>query len=84
MYNSKLAFYSLTGITFPYDTMTDNHMGISSVIPVTGVIPYTAVSEVNSFFDYLKTLEVTLTLSMIYTTSLHTGYLQDNIIKSKV
>ena len=57
VYNSKLAFYSLTGIAFPYDTMTRNHMGISSVIPVTGVIPYTAVSEANSFFDYLKTLD---------------------------
>jgi hypothetical protein len=58
VYNSKLAFYSLTGITFAYDKpMTRNHMGISSVIPVTGVIPYTAVSEANGFFDYLKTLD---------------------------
>jgi hypothetical protein len=57
VYNSKLAFYSLTGITFPYDTMTRNHMGISSVIPVTGVIPYTAISEAENFFGYLKTLD---------------------------
>ena len=55
VYNSKLAFYSLTGITFAYDKpMTGHHMGLSSVIPVTGVIPYTAISEANSFFDYLK------------------------------
>jgi hypothetical protein len=57
VYNSKVAFYSLTGIKFPYDTMTRNHMGISSVIPITGVIPYTAVSEAENLFDYLKTLD---------------------------
>ena len=32
-------------------------MGISSVIPVTGVIPYTAVSEADTFLGYLKTLD---------------------------
>jgi hypothetical protein len=55
VFNSKVAFYSLTGVMFPYDkVMTRNHMGIPSVILVTGVIPYTAISEANSFFDYLK------------------------------
>ena len=45
-YNSKVAFYTLKGYHFrTRDMMTRNHMGISSVIPVTGVIPYTAVSE---------------------------------------
>jgi len=57
-YNSKIAFYKLKGLTFGYDKMmTRNHMGISSVIPVTGVIPYTAVSEAETFLGYLKTLD---------------------------
>jgi hypothetical protein len=58
--NSQIGFYTLTG--YPFDRrglMTDNHMGISSVIPVTGVIPYTAVYEADNFFDYLKTLDTT-------------------------
>ena len=29
----------------------------SSVTPVTGVNPYTAICEGNSFFNYLKTLD---------------------------
>jgi hypothetical protein len=58
VYNSKIAYYTLKGRHFATSNkMTRIHMGISSVIPVTGVIPYTAVSEANSFFDYLKTLD---------------------------
>jgi hypothetical protein len=57
-YNSKIAFYKLKDVTFGYaKSMTRNHMGISSVIPVTGVIPYTAVSEAETFLGYLRTLD---------------------------
>ena len=56
--NSHTAFYTLRGYHFGNNTlMTRNHMGISSVIPVTGVIPYTAVSEADTFLGYLKTLD---------------------------
>lgn len=58
LYASKVSFYTLKGHYFSIrDSVTRNVMGISSVIPVIGVIPYTAVSEANSFFDYLKTLD---------------------------
>jgi hypothetical protein len=57
-YNSKVAYYTLKGHHFgTSNKMTRNHMGISSVIPVTGVIPYTAISEAENFFGYLKTLD---------------------------
>jgi hypothetical protein len=57
-YNSKVAFYTLKGCHFgTSNKMTPNHMGIPSVIPVTGVIPYTAISEAENFFGYLKTLD---------------------------
>lgn len=55
--NSYVAFYTLRGYPFGNRSlMTSNHMGISSVTPVTGVIPYTAISEADTFFGYLKTL----------------------------
>jgi hypothetical protein len=58
VYNSKVAFYTLKGCHFGTSKkMTGNHMGVSSVIPVTGVIPYTSVSEAENFFGYLKTLD---------------------------
>jgi hypothetical protein len=56
--NSHTAFYTLRGYHFGNNaSMTRNHMGIPSVIPVTGVIPYTAVSEAERFCGYLKTLD---------------------------
>jgi hypothetical protein len=55
--NSSEAFYTVVGYPFGNNgSMTPNHKGISSVIPVTSVIPYTAISEAESFFGYLKTL----------------------------
>lgn len=57
-YNSKVAYYTLKGNDFGNSSaLTRNHMGISSVTNVTGVIPYTAISEAESFFGYLKTLD---------------------------
>jgi hypothetical protein len=57
-YNSKISFYTLKGRYFgSSNTMTRNHMGIPSVIPVTPVIPYTAINEAINFLNYLKTLD---------------------------
>jgi hypothetical protein len=52
-YNSKIGFYTMPGIHFGIK-MTDNHMGISSVIPVTGVFG----NEMIDLFNYLETIPV--------------------------
>lgn len=54
-YNSKITFYTLKGHHFTTkDKMTHNHMGISSVIPVTGTIG----NEMEDLLNYLKTIPV--------------------------
>jgi hypothetical protein len=52
-FNSKICFYTLKGIHFG-NRMTRNHMGISSVIPVTGVM----ANEMEDLLNYLKTIPV--------------------------
>jgi hypothetical protein len=52
-YNSKIGFYTLTGVHFG-NGVTRNHMGIPSVIPVTGVIK----DEMDDLLNYLKTIAV--------------------------
>lgn len=50
-YNSKISYYTLKGLHFANrSSMTRNHMGISSVIPVTGVIGI----EMQELFNYLQ------------------------------
>jgi len=51
-YNSKVSYYTLKGHRFAKNLMTRNHMGISSVIPVTGVIGI----EMDKLFGYLRTV----------------------------
>jgi len=54
-YYSRPVFYTLKGHHFTIkNTMTDNHMGISSVIPVTGVMG----NEMEDLLNYLKTIPV--------------------------
>jgi hypothetical protein len=50
-FNSKICFYTLKGIHFG-NRMTRNHMGISSVIAVTGVMG----NEMEDLLNYLKTI----------------------------
>lgn len=52
-YNSKICFYTLTGVHFG-NAVTGNHMGIPSVIPVTGVMG----NEMEDLLSYLKTIPV--------------------------
>jgi len=52
-YNSKLSYYTLKGVHFG-NSVTRNHMGIPSVIPVTGVIK----DEMEDLVNYLKTIPV--------------------------
>ena len=52
-FNSKICFYTLKGIHFG-NRMTRNHMGISSVIPVTGVMG----NEMEDLLNYLNTIPV--------------------------
>ena len=52
-YNSKVSFYTIARVQFGNE-MTRNHMGISSVIPVTGVIK----DEMEDLLNYLKTIPV--------------------------
>jgi hypothetical protein len=51
-YNSKVSYYTLTRHCFGNKPMTRNHMGLSSVIPVTGVIG----RGMQDLFDYLQTV----------------------------
>ena len=51
-YNSKVSYYTLKGHRFGRGSMTRNHMGISSVIPVTGVIGI----GLQDLFHYLQTV----------------------------
>jgi hypothetical protein len=49
VYNSKISFYTLREHPFGNrSAMTVNLMGISSVIPVTGVIPYTLQTQIKN------------------------------------
>jgi hypothetical protein len=52
-FNSKICFYTLKGIHFG-NRMTRNHMGIPSVIPVTGCMR----SSMEELLDYLKTIPI--------------------------
>lgn len=54
-YNSKVSYYTLKGYRFAKSSMTRNHMGISSVIPVTGVIGI----EMQELFNHLHTVPST-------------------------
>jgi hypothetical protein len=50
-FNSKICFYTLKGIHFG-NRMTRNHMDISPVIPVTGIM----ANEMEDLLNYLKTI----------------------------
>jgi len=52
-FNSKVCFYTLTGVHFG-NTVTRNHMGDSSVISVTGVM----ANEMEDLLNYLKTIPI--------------------------
>lgn len=51
-YNSKVSYYTLKGHRLSKNLMTRNHMGISPVIPVTGVIGI----EMDKLFGYLRSV----------------------------
>ena len=52
--NSNVAFHTLKGYRFGTNSVTDTHMGLSSV---TNVIPVTARNKMNNFHEYLNTLD---------------------------
>lgn len=55
VYNSKISFYTLKGHNFGKGiSMTRTHMGIPSVIPVTGSMR----SSMEELLDYLKTIPI--------------------------
>lgn len=51
-YNSQVSYYTLEGHRFAKNLMTRNHMGLSSVINVTGV---TGIG-MQEFFVYFQTM----------------------------